>query len=317
MKDLKVLVTGGAGFIGSHLVDTLLNLGNKVIVYDNFDKCYSGKKENIQHNIKNPRFTLVKADILDLKTLVKYTKSVDMVFHLAALPGVRFSADNPINTTTVNILGTLNVLRAAKKARIKKLLFASSSSVYGQPNYMPTDENHLTNPISIYGASKLCAEKYCKIFHEQMKIPLIILRFYTVFGPRQRPDMAIHKWTRAIFKNEPIRIYGDGNQTRDFTYIDDVIDGTIRAAETDGIDGETFNLGGGSRININKVINMLIKLSSIDARIIHESPKLGDVQDTHADINKARRVLGFKPKIQIMNGLKKFIRWYKVKKLRE
>jgi len=316
LENLRVLVTGGAGFIGSHLAEKLMEMKNKVIVYDNFDKYYVKKEGNIKHLIRNPLFTLVKADVLDYEKLRNVTKGVDIVFHLAAQPGVRFSFEDPMKTSNVNIIGTLNVLKAAKDANVKKVIFASSSSVYGRPRYLPVDEDHPTEPISIYGASKLAAEKYCQIFNDQLNLPVIILRYHTVYGPRQRPDMAIHKWANAIFENKPITIYGDGTQSRDFTFISDIIEGTIRAAEVDDIGGEIFNLGGGNKISVNDVVKMLIETSEVDnVQIVYEPPKLGDVSDTHADIAKARKIIGFDPKMQLKDGLKCFVEWYRKYKL--
>lgn len=316
LTGLKIMVTGGAGFIGSHLVEKLVGMRNTVIVYDNFDRYYLGKEKNIQYLIDNDFFRLIKADILNYEILLKSMKGVDVVFHLAAQPGVRFSMVNPIRTSQVNIIGTLNVLKAARKMGVKRVIFASSSSVYGQPKYLPINEGHPTEPISIYGASKLAAEKYCQIFNDQLNLPVVILRYHTVYGPRQRPDMAIYKWTQAIFEGKPVTIYGDGTQTRDFTFITDIISGTIKAAEVEGIDGETFNLGGGSRVSVNNVVKLLIQISGVeDVQVNYEPPKLGDVSDTHADINKARKILGFNPRVPLKEGLKCFIEWYKKYKL--
>ena len=289
---------------------------NKVISYDNFDKYYLHKERNIQHLTNSKLFTLIKADILDYEALRIATKGVDIIFHLAAQPGVRFSMDNPTKTTNVNTIGTLNVLKAAKETGIQKVIFASSSSVYGQPKYMPVDEKHPTEPISIYGASKLAAEKYCQIFNDQLDLPVTILRYHTVYGPRQRPDMAIHKWTKAIFENKPTTIYGDGKQTRDFTFISDIIDGTIMAAEAEDVGDQIFNLGGGSKVSVNDVVKLLIETSEVDnVQIVYEPPKLGDVSDTHADIAKARKIIGFDPKMQLKDGLKCFVEWYRKYKL--
>lgn len=316
LEGLRLLVTGGAGFIGSHLVDALLSMNNQVVVYDNFDEYYLGKEKNIRHNLKKPSFTLIRADILDYETLLRSLKGIDIVFHLAAQSGVRFSVKNPEKTTRVNVFGTLNVLKAAKEANIKKVIVASSSSVYGQPKYVPVDEKHPLEPISIYGASKLAVEKYCQIFNDQLSRPVLILRYHTVYGPRQRPDMAIHKWTKAIFKGKPITIYGDGKQTRDFTFIGDIVDGTIKVAETENVHGEIFNLGGGTRLSINNVVKLLIGTSEVDnVQVIYEPPKLGEVSDTHADITKARKMIGFNPKVKLKEGVKCFIEWYKKYKL--
>lgn len=317
MKQL-ILVTGGAGFIGSHLVDALLLAGHKVIVYDNFDEYYSGKETNIKYNFGKENFKLMRADILDYESLATRARKVDVIFHLAAQPGVRYSMKNPAKTTMVNVLGTLNVLRSAKEACVKRVIVASSSSVYGNPKYMPVDENHPTNPISVYGLSKLAAEAYCKLYYRQFNLPIVVLRYFTVYGPRQRPDMAFYRWARQIFEGKPITIYGDGTQTRDFTYIADVIDATIKAAEIDEIEGEIFNIGGGSRVSINDAVKSLIEISEVDdVQIRYEPPKLGDVKDTHADISKARRLLGFKPNVGLEEGLRNFVEWYKQRFLAE
>lgn len=312
LKGLKIIVTGGAGFIGSHLVDRLIEMGNHVIVYDNFDEYYTGKEENIRDHFRSPNFTLIKADILDYNTLCKAMNKVDVVFHLAAQAGVRYSLENPLKTNTVNTNGTLNVLNAAKENRVKKIVFASSSSVYGIPQYMPINEKHPTNPISIYGASKLVAEKYCQIYYELMDMPVVTLRYHTVYGTRQRPDMAISKWTRLLFEDKPPVIYGDGKQTRDFTYIDDIIEGTLKAAENDNVEGEIFNLGSGSRISVNNVLKLLLRLTDKeDINPIYEEPKLGDVYDTYADISKARKLLGYNPKVTLDSGIRQFMKWFK------
>ena len=308
LNGLDIMVTGGAGFIGSHLVDRLIKMGNHVIVYDNFDDYYIGKEDNIQNHLDDSKFTLVKLDILDYDTLLGAMNKIDIVFHLAAQAGVRYSQEYPIKTNTVNTTGTLNVLRAAKQNKTKKVVFASSSSVCGAPQYLPVDEKHPTNPVSIYGASKLVGEKYCQI----LNVSTIILRYHTVYGPRQRPKMAIHKWIRGIFNDEPPVIYGDGEQTRDFTYVDDIIDGTLKSAETEGIEKEIFNLGSGSNVSVNTVIELLLKLTNkADIKPIYTQPKVGDVSHTHADISKARDLLGYNPKVTFESGIRQFIEWYK------
>ena len=304
------MVTGGAGFIGSHLVDKLIEKGNRVIVYDNFDEYYSGKGNNIHSHLSNPDFVLVRADILDSNVLLKAMKDVDVVFHLAAQPGVRFSLENPAKTNSVNTTGTLNVLQAARQMEVQKVIFASSSSVYGIPHYMPVDEEHPKEPISIYGASKLVAEKYCRIYCELLCVPVVMLRYHTVYGPRQRPDMAIRKWTELLLTNKRPIIYGDGNQTRDFTYVSDVVEGTILAAEVDGIDGKVFNLGGGSRVSINDVVKSLIEITGKNLQPLYQPPKLGDVYDTHANIQKAKKFLGYNSKVDLKEGLENFVKWF-------
>lgn len=312
LKGLKIMITGGSGFIGSHLVDKLIVMGNKVIVYDNFDEYYKGKEENVRRHFRDSNFTLIRADILDHESLCRAMKGVDVIFHLAAQPGVGFSEENPVKTNTVNTTGTLNVLNAAKKMGVKKVIFASSSSVYGLPEYMPMDERHPTNPISVYGASKLAAEKYVRIYNGLPNLSTVILRYHSVYGPRQRPDMAIRKWTQQLFENKPPIIYGDGEQTRDFTYIDDIVEGTLKAAEIDGVEGETFNLGKGSRVSVNNVVRLLIKrIGKEDIDPIYTKPRPGDVSGTHADISKARKLLGYDPTATLNDGIKWFVRWFK------
>lgn len=306
------MVTGGAGFIGSHLVERLMERGNRVIVYDNFDEYYSGKEENLCNASGHPDFALVRADILDFETLRETLRGVDVVFHLAAQPGVRFSLNNPQKTNSVNTAGTINVLEAAKRAGVKRLVFSSSSSVYGTPLYMPVDEEHPNNPLSIYGGSKLAAEKYCRIYNDFLGLDSVILRYHTVYGPRQRPDMALHKWASLLSMGKSPTIYGDGRQTRDFTYVDDIVEGTLRAAEVEAIGGEIFNLGCGSRVSINEAVMMLMGSMGLeDVEPVYEPPKQGDAPDTHADIRKACRVLGYKPQVALDEGIERFVKWFK------
>jgi len=312
LKDKKILVTGGAGFIGSNLVDKLLQMGNKVIVYDNFDDFYTGKEKNIEHNLKNSNFRLLKGDILDYSTLVSTLKGVDVVFHEAAQCGVRYSIENPEKANRVNVNGTLNVLMAAKQQRVKKMVFASSSSIFGKPLYVPMDEGHQTNPNSPYGVSKLAAEKYCRSFHEVYGVNVICLRYFSVYGPRGRPDQVIYAFASAIHNNRSPVIYGSGNQTRDFTFVSDVVDATILAAEQENIGGEVFNIGYGREISINEVFNKVVerlgKKGEIKPKYV-ESYK-GEFPRTLADNTKARKILGWKPKTEFEKGLKIFVNWF-------
>ncbi len=310
-EDAKLLITGGAGFIGSHLADALLGMKSHVIAYDNLDDYYPKKKGNVQHNLGNPAYAFVAEDILRYETLLEYVEGVDVVFHLAAQPGVDFSVKNPEKTLTINVLGTLNVLEAAKKARVKRVVFASSSSVYGSPKYRPLDEDHPTVPISTYGASKLAAENLCRVYNDQSDLEVVILRYHTVYGPRQRPDMAISRWARQMFHKKPITIYGDGSQTRDFTYVEDVISGTIRASEVGGIGGEVFNIGRGRSVTITETIDVLAETMGMDIDMAYEPSRKGDVKATHADTRKAQQVLEFEPQVQLEEGLARFVRWFR------
>lgn len=311
LSNMKILVTGGAGFIGSHLTERLLEQKNTVAVYDNFDDYYNGKMDNLRFAAKNPRFRLVKADILDYEKLSSAIASSDLVFHLAAQPGVRFSALNPWKTNKVNVDGTLNVLLASKTANVRKVVVASSSSVYGIPQYLPCDEKHPTLPISVYGTSKLASEDYCNTFFRAFKLPVTLLRYHTVYGPRQRPDMAIRKFAGMLYRGEVPTIFGDGNQTRDFTYVADAVEGTILAAESEDSLGETFNIGSGAQVSVNHMIKLVMQLTDrSDGKLVYTSQQVGDVPETHADIQKARTYLGYSPRWSLAQGLKAFFEWY-------
>jgi UDP-glucose 4-epimerase len=306
---LQVLVTGGAGFIGSHLVGQLIKMHESVIVYDNFDEYYPNKESNIHSYLENPKFHLIRADILDYELLRRMMKGTDIVYHLAAQPGVGFSSIDPVKTNTINTTGTINVLRSAKETGVSRVIYASSSSVYGTPEYTPVDEEHPKRPVSIYGASKLAAEHYCRIYGDQ-GLSVVTLRFHTVYGPRQRPDMAIYKWTKAILEGKSPVIYGDGNQSRDFTYVDDVVEGAISAA-TKEVSGEMFNIGSGTKFSVNETVNHLIDiLGKKEVQPVYQDQKAGDVLETYADISKAKRLLGYQPKTSFRNGLKHFVEWY-------
>lgn len=310
LKRLKIMVIGGAGFIGSHLVDKLLRMGSHVIVYDNLDEYYVGKEDNLRHHLGKSNFMLIKADILDYDVLCKAMKKVDIVFHLAAQPGVRYSLRKPVKTHIVNTTGTLNVLRAAKENSIKRMIYASSSSVYGNAARLPIKEDYPKNPISPYGVSKLAAEYYCRVYHQTYNMDIVILRYFTVYGPRQRPDMAIHKFTTMITNDQPPIIYGDGKQTRDFTYVEDTVVGTIIAAEVDDVSGETINLGSGKRVTVNRLVKILLRmLHKEDMEPVYAEAQPGDVKHTLADISKAKKRLGYQPKTTI-KGLKNFVDWF-------
>lgn len=306
----KILITGGAGFIGSHLVDRLLEMGNKVIVYDNFDEFYLGKERNIEHNLTNRNFKLIKNDILNFKTLNSALKKVDIVFHEAAQCGVRYSIENPEKANRVNVDGTLNVLIAAKKNKVKKLIVASSSSVFGNPIYAPMDENHPTNPNSPYGVSKLAAEKYCISFHEVYGMDIVCLRYFSVYGPRGRPDQVIHIFTSALFNKISPTIFGDGNQTRDFTFISDVVDATILAAECEDVGGEVFNIGCGEEVKVNDAFYKIAKILRSEIRPNYAGSYKGEFPRTYADNRKAQRLLSWKPKVSLDEGIKIFINWF-------
>lgn len=309
----KILVTGAAGFIGSTLVDKLLANGCNVVGFDNFNPYYSGKEDNITNCMAKSNFSLVRGDILNYDVLMKAMNGVEIVFHLAAQPGVRYSLENPILTNKINTEGTLNVLEAARECNVKRVINASSSSVYGNPVYTPVDENHPLNPLSIYGVTKLATEKYCTIYSKMHNQYIVSLRYHSVYGPRGRPDMAVYKWIDSLFRKKPITIFGDGSQTRDMTFVDDIIDGTIKAAEVDGIKGEIFNLASGRSVNMKYILELMIKLMSLNTKIEYENFRSDDAKDTHGNIEKAKRILGYNPQTNIEDGIRITIEWYKKK----
>jgi UDP-glucose 4-epimerase len=310
MHNHRVFVTGAAGFIGSHLSERLVAQGCQVTGFDNFDAYYSDKERNLQGLLANPNFRLVKGDVLDFGLLKESMLGAEVVFHLAAQPGVRFSSENPWKTTSVNISGTLNVLLSAQQQDVRKVVFASSSSVYGISNRLPCSENSKTQPLSIYGASKLAAEEYCRTFSRLHGLPITILRYHTVYGPRLRPDLAIMKFMKALFNGEPILIYGDGSQTRDFTYVSDTVAATVLASEKG--DNETFNVGRGESTTLNELIRILAGLTGSSPKFVkYEPARSDDMRDTQAGINKARRVLGYNPKVSLAEGLRKTVAWYR------
>lgn len=311
---MNCLITGGAGFIGSSLAEELLTRNNYVIIVDNFDPYYSKelKKYNLEKNSKNENCKFFELDVRNTKKLasVLNEENVDTVFHLAARPGVRQSIKNYFLYENINVLGTLSVLKSCLNTNVKKIIYASSSSVYGNPLYLPIDESHPTNPISPYGVSKLAGEKYCMAFRQIYGLKVVILRYFTVYGPRQRPDEAIFKFARLIFKGKPIPVYGDGNQTRDFTYISDVVDGTILAA-TKNVSEDVFNLGSGSRISVNALIKIFQEITKEKIKVNYIEKTKGEVTDTLADIKKAKRILGYSPRIGIKQGITEFVKWFK------
>jgi UDP-glucose 4-epimerase len=305
------MVTGGAGFIGSHLVERLLRDGHQVICYESFDEYYPGKRKNIGRNLENPDFELREKSILDTDALTSSLEGVDVVFHQAAQPGVRVSIKDPFKTYSVNINGTLNVLLACRDSDVKKVIYASSSSVYGNGVPRPTHEDCETRPISPYGVSKLATEHYCRIFGDLYGMKIVSLRYFTVFGPRQRPDMAIRKFTDLMATGKPVNIYGDGEQTRDFTYIADAVQANILAMGSSAADGEVLNIGGGSSVTVNQVVQKIKEYFPEAPEPVCQDVQQGDVDHTLSDNSKAGRMLGWKPVVPFDDGLRYFIDWYR------
>jgi UDP-glucuronate 4-epimerase len=309
---MKVLVTGAAGFIGSHLSERLLGDGLTVVGVDNFDDFYDPqiKRRNIDPCVKNRDFQLIEADIRDRAAMDKaISDGADVVVHLAARAGVRPSIAQPLLYTDVNVNGTVVLLEAAKKHEVSKFIFGSSSSVYGNNKKVPFSEaDNVDFPISPYAATKKAAELVCHTYHHLHGIHVTCLRFFTVYGPRQRPDLAIHKFAKLIQQDKPIPIYGDGTMMRDFTYIDDIIDGTVAAIHKCG-GFNIYNLGESRPITVNDLIAEIEKALGKKAVKEYVPPQPGDVERTYADVTKAVRELGYQPATPIETGLAKFVAW--------
>ncbi|WP_286859136.1 SDR family oxidoreductase [Methanosaeta sp. UBA356] len=307
----KIVITGGAGFIGSHIAEEAAK-ENEVVIIDNLDDYYSPdlKQQNLEILLANPNVCFIEGDINDLDLVRRVINdTVDYVFHEAAQAGVRISVEDPFKPNNVNVLGTLNVLKASLDAGVERVINASSSSVYGKVQYLPFDEAHPTMPVSPYGVSKLAAEHYCRVFYEVYGLPTVSLRYFTVYGPRMRPDLAISIFTRKLLANEPITVFGDGEQTRDFTYIDDIVRVNLRLLETDAADGYAMNVGGGHRITVNDLIAHLRKITGSTSEVVYSGRQKGDAEHTLADVGRAKELAGCRPEVSIEEGLAKFVKW--------
>lgn len=306
---MRALVTGCAGFIGSHLVDRLLQMGYEVAGIDCFTDYYPSeiKKANISNSLAHPNFRLIEQNILDIDR-DKFPE-VDHVFHLAAQAGVRASWGKNFEIyARNNIEATQRLLESYKGREIQKFVYASSSSVYGEAE-LPMREDSLLKPVSPYGVTKLAAENLCNLYYRNYHLPIISLRYFTVYGPRQRPDMAIHRFVRAVLNGEEITVYGDGEQTRDFTYVDDVVNATLLAAKS-GVAGEVLNIGGGGRMSVNQLIKKIEKITGKKAKLKYTEGQKGDVKDTLANITKAKEILNWQPTVKIEEGLEHYIAWF-------
>ncbi|MEX0773849.1 MAG: SDR family NAD(P)-dependent oxidoreductase [Balneolales bacterium] len=309
-----ILVTGGAGFIGSHLCDKLVSEGRTVICLDNFDDFYerSIKERNLEDLNKQQNFKLVEGDIRDLDLLDQLfaAHNFDLVIHLAAKAGVRPSITDPVLYQDVNLRGTQYILDCMKKYEVSKLLFASSSSVYGGNTKVPfSEQDEVNNPISPYAATKRAGELMCYTYHHLYNINVACLRFFTVYGPRQRPEMAIHKFTRLIHAGEELPAFGDGSTRRDYTYVDDIIQGIAKIAEKD-FTYDIINLGESQTITLKELIDAIGKNLGILPKINWLPEQPGDVSITYADVSKARAEYGYKPTTNVDTGVGKFIEWY-------
>lgn len=302
---MKSLVTGVAGFIGSHLAERLLAEGHDVVGVDCFTPFYprSAKEANLKGVLQQSRFTFIEGDLLTLE-IGQVLKNISYVFHQAAQAGVRSSWGEEFESySTLNILATQMLLEACTHVNIERFVYASSSSVYGDAATLPLSESTLPQPISPYGVTKLAAEHLCHTYSRSYALPVVSLRYFTVYGPRQRPDMAFHRFMRSIIKNEMIEVYGDGSQTRDFTYIDDAVEANMLAM-TCTRSGAVFNIGGGSRVMLHEVLDTIQEISSRRARVAFMQRQRGDMHHTMADTTLAARELGYRPQVDLRDGLR-------------
>jgi nucleoside-diphosphate-sugar epimerase len=308
-ESFTYLVTGGAGFIGSNLVDALLKAGHHVRVVDNFA---TGKRENLAHVAQ--QIDLHDISITDPEPLAAAMRGVDYVFHLAALGSVPRSVKNPLETHETNATGTLNVLIAARDAGVKRVVFAGSSSAYGDVDAEYKSEDMLPRPLSPYAVTKLTGEQYCQVFTHVYGLETVVVRYFNVFGPRQDPlsmyAAVIPKFITAMLDDSPPTVEGDGLQSRDFTYIDNVIHGNLLACHTEGVAGQTFNIACGDRINLLDMIALINKLTGKQIEPVFTDPRPGDVRHSRAAIDKARQNLGFEPVISFEEGLSRTLAWY-------
>ncbi len=306
---MKYLVTGGAGFIGSNIVEELLKKGEKVRVLDNFS---TGKRENLTSFLD--KIELIEGDIRNNHIIIEAVEGIDIILHQAALPSVPRSVKDPITTNEVNVKGTLNILEAARNAKVKRIVYASSSSIYGDDPELPKHEGMIPNPLSPYAVSKLAAENYCQVFSVIYGLKTICLRYFNVFGPRQDPgsqySAVIPKFIEAIMKDERPLIYGDGEQTRDFTYIANVIEANILAATVDCDSGIVLNCACNKKTTVNQLVNEINSILGKNIEPEYTEQRPGDVKDSYAIIDKAKRSLHYSPGIKFKEGLRRTIEWY-------
>ncbi|MBW2559300.1 MAG: NAD-dependent epimerase/dehydratase family protein [Deltaproteobacteria bacterium] len=322
MSERNAFVTGAAGFIGSHLTDRLLEDGWNVTGIDSFEDYYPRalKERNLIGALNHRAFQLIEANLLDLLDASKRDRitgslaSADAVFHLAAQAGVRASWGTAFRTyTDNNVLATQALLEECLRTEVDRVVYASSSSVYGDIDVLPMCEDAICRPHSPYGVTKLAAEHLCRLYHRNFDLSTVSLRFFTVYGPRQRPDMAFHKFMRAMLEGRPIEIYGNGTQTRDFTFVSDIVDGIIAAAlaPPKDVEGEVFNLGGGSRVSLSHAVDVLAKATDTTTAAERGDVQPGDVQNTSASLDKSRKILDYSPKVSLQDGLATEAEWMK------
>lgn len=307
------LVTGGAGFIGSNLVETLVEHGHTVRVLDNFS---TGKRENLAH--LRDRIDLIEGDLTMLEDVRRAVQDVEVVFHQGAVPSVPKSITDPLGSNAANVTGTLHVLVAARDAGVRRVVYASSSSIYGdQDPDAPKVETMIPQPISPYGVAKLAAEHYCQVFYSVYGLETVALRYFNVFGPRQDPNSmyaaVIPRFITALLQDEPPIIYGDGGQTRDFTYVGNVVAGNLLAAQApaEQVAGEVFNLAAGGQTSLNRLVEMLQELIGVTVTPVYSEPRPGDIRHSRADIGKAQQRMGYALGISLLEGLRRTVDWYR------
>jgi len=302
------LVTGGAGFIGSHIVDRLVQNGEKVRVLDNFS---TGKRANIEHNLGE--IDLINGSLTDMGTVRRAVEGVDYVLHQGALPSVPRSVNDPIGSNDANINGTLNLLVAARDAGVKRLVFASSSSVYGDSPSLPKHERMPPDPLSPYALTKLAGECYCRLFTDLYGLETVSLRYFNVFGPRQDPESqyaaVIPKFIKCMLKGERPVIYGDGLQSRDFTYVENNVEANILACSAPRAVGEVMNIACGDRFSLLDLVDIINRILGTSIEPVFEPARPGDVKHSQADISKARELIGFEPKVGFVEGLERLVGW--------
>ena len=315
-------ITGGAGFIGSTLSEKLLSLGNKVVAIDNFCDFYNPKikENNVKELLKNDNFKLYRTDIRDREAVKKIfdENKIDVVMSLAAMAGVRPSIENPCLYQEINCLGLQNILEEMKLHNVKNGVLASSSSVYGNCKEVPFREDMIVDfAISPYAATKKANEVMAHVYHKLYDMNIIMLRFFTVYGPRQRPDLAINKFTRLMLEDKEIPMFGDGTTSRDYTYVDDIVDGIVKSCEYTLNNKDVYeilNLGNSSPISLKEMINVIGKTLGVEPKIKQLPMQPGDVDRTYADISKAKELIGYEPKTTFEDGIRKFVEWYKENK---
>jgi nucleoside-diphosphate-sugar epimerase len=306
----KFLVTGGAGFIGSHIVKRLVDDGAEVRVVDNFSTGQAERLDALRSSIE-----FVKGDLAEQATAREIVDGVDLVIHQAAVPSVQRSVADPVATNRANVTATVNLLEACRDAQVRRIVFAASSSAYGDTKVLPKREDMPVNPLSPYALQKLIGEGYCKLYHDLFGLETVCLRYFNVFGPHQDPhseySAVIPKFITRLLANQPITIHGDGEQSRDFTFIDNVVEANLLALKAPDAAGKMCNIGCGEHITLNRLVMLLEQHLGVNAKVIHAPPKPGDVRHSLADIERAKAVLHYRPKITVEEGLRRTIAWYK------